>query len=171
MRFDVLFLLLQGIDQWNFVMSPENGSQDASGQYVAKWVPEVALLPKSKIHKPWKASEDELQKAGIILGDNYPHRIVADLKAERERSVEAVLDMRRQHQQWNDGNGYDIIQLPSGDKTKVFTKKEYRIDRLVLLWKSKSLVARRQRLGLEDEVVVAVMVAQRRAKRAESKTN
>ena len=114
-------------------MSPENGSQDASGKYVAKWVPEVALLPKKIIHKPWKASEDELQKAGIILGDNYPHRIVADLKAERERSVEAVLDMRRQHQQWNDGNGYDIIQLPSGDKTKVFTKKEYRIDRFGLV--------------------------------------
>ena len=128
-----LFLLLQGIDQWNFVMSPENGSQDASGKYVAKWVPEVALLPKKIIHKPWRASEDELQKAGIILGDNYPHRIVADLKAERERSVEAVLDMRRQHQQWNDDNGYDIIQLPSGDKTKVFTKKEYRIDRFGLV--------------------------------------
>ena len=114
-------------------MSPENGSQDVSGQYVAKWVPEVALLPKSKIHKPWKASEEELQKAGIVLGENYPHRIVADLKAERAKSVEAVLDMRRQHQQWNDDNGYDIVQLPSGDKTKVFTKKEYRIDRFVLV--------------------------------------
>ena len=114
-------------------MSPENGSQDVSGQYVAKWVPEVALLPKSKIHKPWKASEEELQKAGIVLGENYPHRIVVDLKAERAKSVEAVLDMRRQHQQWNDDNGYDIIQLPSGDKTKVFTKKEYRIDRFGLV--------------------------------------
>lgn len=114
-------------------MSPENGSQDASGKYVAKWVPEVALLPKKIIHKPWKASEDELQKAGIILGDNYPHRIVADLKAERERSVEAVLDMRRQHQQWNDDNGYDIIELPSGGRTKLFTKKEYRIDRYGLV--------------------------------------
>lgn len=114
-------------------MSPENGSQDVSGQYVAKWVPEIALLPKSKAHKPWKASEDELLKAGVVLGDNYPHRIVTDLKAEREKSVEVVLDMRRQHQQWNDDNGYDIIQLPSGDKTKVFTKKEYRIDRFGLV--------------------------------------
>jgi hypothetical protein len=113
-------------------MSPESGSQDISGKYVAQWVPELGLLAKSKIHKPWKASEDELQKAGIVLGETYPHRIVVDLKAEREKSVEAVLDMRRQHQQWNDDNGYDIIQLPSGDKTKVFTKKEYRMDRFGL---------------------------------------
>ena len=114
-------------------MSPENGSQDASGDYTRRWIPELGLLPKSKIHQPWKASEEDLHKAGVILGENYPHRIVTDLKAEREKSVEAVLDMRRQHQQWNDDNGYDIIELPSGERTKLFTKKEYRIDRYGLV--------------------------------------
>lgn len=114
-------------------MSPENGSQDASGDYTRRWIPELGLLPKSKIHQPWKASEEDLRKAGVVLGENYPHRIVTDLKAEREKSVEAVLDMRRQHQQWNDDNGYDIIELPSGERTKVFTKKEYRIDRYGLV--------------------------------------
>ena len=34
-----------GVDQWNFVMSPENASQDPSGSYVRAWVPELAKLP------------------------------------------------------------------------------------------------------------------------------
>jgi hypothetical protein len=38
--------------------------------------------------------------------------------------------MRRRSQEKNDENGYDLIDLPSGIETVVFTKKEYRIDRL-----------------------------------------
>ena len=44
-----------GIDQWNFVMQPDGGSQDPSGAYVRRWVPELARLPNKYIHKPWTA--------------------------------------------------------------------------------------------------------------------
>lgn len=58
----------------------------------------------------------------------YPHRIVADLAAERRTSVEAVLQMRRLAPELNDAGGYDTIQLPGGQTTRVFTKQEFRID-------------------------------------------
>jgi len=118
-----------GIDQWNFVMSPETASQDPSGRYTKRWVPELSQLSKKTIHQPWKASESDLETAGVIFGDTYPTRIVEDLKLEREKSLNAVLEMRRNSQNYNDESGYDIIELPSGDKTKVFTKKAFRIDR------------------------------------------
>ena len=35
--------------------------------------------------------------------------------------------MRRGAPQFNDAGGYDIITLPSGTTTRVFTKEEYRI--------------------------------------------
>jgi hypothetical protein len=109
-------------------MSPVAASQDQTGAYTHKWVPELSRLDKPLLHKPWEAPEEVLSQAGIELGNNYPHRIVTDLKGERELSVENVLQMRRNAQEYNDKKGYDLISLPSGHKTVVFTKKEYRID-------------------------------------------
>ena len=117
-----------GIDQWNFVMSPVAASQDHTGKYTKKWVPELSKLSKPLLHKPWDAPEAVLSEAGIVLGETYPHRIVLDLPSERAASVESVLKMRRNSQEFNDKKGYDLIMLPTGEKTVVFTKKEYRID-------------------------------------------
>jgi len=117
-----------GIDQWNFVLSPENASQDPSGAYTRRWCPELAGLSNKFLHTPWKAAAHELSAAGVILGVTYPHRVVTALAAEREASVEAVLQMRRLASQFNDAGGYDSIQLPGGQTTRVFTKQEYRLD-------------------------------------------
>mmetsp|Transcript_17215 Transcript_17215/g.31276 ORF Transcript_17215/g.31276 Transcript_17215/m.31276 type:complete len:659 (+) Transcript_17215:314-2290(+) len=117
-----------GIDQWNFVMSPVAASQDATGSYTRKWVPELSKLPNSILHKPWEAPAQVLQAAGVVLGETYPTRIISDLKGERAMSVGAVLEVRRQNQQFNSDRGYDLIQLPGGKQTVVFTKKEFRID-------------------------------------------
>ena len=117
-----------GIDQWNFVMSPVAASQDQTGEYTKKWVPELSNLDKPILHKPWEAPDEVLSRAGVILGETYPHRIIVDLKTERAKSVENVLTMRRNSQDYNDKKGYDLITLPDGSKTTVFTKKEYRID-------------------------------------------
>jgi deoxyribodipyrimidine photolyase len=118
-----------GIDQWNFVPSPVTASQDPTGAYTRKWVPELVALPTTAlIHRPWLAPEEVLDQAGVILGETYPHRIVVDLKSEREISVQSTLDMRRRSQYANSDRGYDHITLPDGKRTVVFTKKEYRID-------------------------------------------
>ena len=109
-------------------MSPVAASQDATGEYTRKWVPELSKLPRSVLHKPWEAPPQVLKAAGVVLGETYPHRVITDLKAERAKSVEAVLKMRRNNQQFNSDRGYDLVDLPDGKRTVVFTKKEYRID-------------------------------------------
>jgi deoxyribodipyrimidine photo-lyase len=49
---------------------------DSQGNYVRRWVPEIAKLPNSLIHKPWEASDEVLARAGVKLGSSYPKPIV-----------------------------------------------------------------------------------------------
>ncbi len=46
---------------------------DKKGDYVKKWVPELANVPEKFIHKPWELDE---VIDGFKLGKNYPHPIV-----------------------------------------------------------------------------------------------
>lgn len=62
---------------------------DAEGDYVRKWVPELAKLPSKYIHEPWEAPDGILQHAGVELGESYPKPII-DHKEGRERALEAL---------------------------------------------------------------------------------
>ncbi len=66
---------------------------DADGTYVRKYVPELAGLANSLIHRPWDASTAQLSAAGVILGKHYPHPVVDHLQS-RERAMTAYREMR-----------------------------------------------------------------------------
>lgn len=118
-----------GIDQWNFFMSPVNASQDPTGNYTKKWVPELQKLPLKFLHNPWNAPSNVLVNAGVILGSTYPKRICLDITAARNNSKTAVLEMRRDNQAFNDEGGYDVILLPDGSRSRVFTRRDLRLNR------------------------------------------
>lgn len=54
---------------------------DPNGDYVRRWCPELARLPKSVIHAPFEASQAVLDEAGVVLGDTYPRPIVDHAEA------------------------------------------------------------------------------------------
>lgn len=122
------YVIGSGTDQWNFVVSPVAASQDGSGSYTKKWVPELQKLTKPVLHRPWEAPPEVLKQAGVVLGKTYPRRVVVDLVKERQETVRSVLKMRSENQMFNNNRGYDLIKLPNKQQTVVFTKKEYRID-------------------------------------------
>ncbi|KAG6736148.1 hypothetical protein POTOM_061125 [Populus tomentosa] len=68
---------------------------DPNGEYVRRWLPELARLPTEWIHHPWNAPESVLQAAGIELGSNYPLPIVG-IDAAKVRLEEALSEMWQQ---------------------------------------------------------------------------
>lgn len=61
---------------------------DAQGEYLRRYLPELAKLPDKYIHAPFMAPDHMLRAAGIMLDGNYP-RPVVDLKHSREKALAA----------------------------------------------------------------------------------
>jgi deoxyribodipyrimidine photo-lyase len=66
---------------------------DPDGVYVRRWVPELAPLPTSLIHRPWSAAPLELKVAGVDLGKTYPEPII-DHSRGRKRALDAYAKVR-----------------------------------------------------------------------------
>ena len=105
-----------GLDQWNFVMHPVNAAHtcDPRGDFVRRWIPELAGLPDKFIHQPWKCPTRVLKRNKVELGLTYPHRCIINLEAERAKSLEDVVEVRRKF-----GGGYmdprhgrDFLPIP-----------------------------------------------------------
>jgi deoxyribodipyrimidine photo-lyase len=72
------------------VFNPVLQSQkfDPDGEYIRRWVPELAGLPASMIHEPWEVPPLDLAEHGVVLGDSYPDPIV-DHAMARQRAIDA----------------------------------------------------------------------------------
>ncbi len=67
---------------------------DPEGNYVRRFVPELAKLETEYIHSPWEAPDEVLRCAEVTIGETYPEPII-DHKAGRERAL-AALDRFKQ---------------------------------------------------------------------------
>ena len=61
---------------------------DPGGEYLRRWIPELAGLDDTAIHEPSTLGPLELAAAGVTIGADYPEPIV-DHKQARDRAVDA----------------------------------------------------------------------------------
>jgi deoxyribodipyrimidine photo-lyase len=62
---------------------------DPEGEYLRRWVPELAALPKRWIQRPFEAPEEVLSRARVRLGKDYPRPVVDHAEA-RARALAAL---------------------------------------------------------------------------------
>ncbi len=75
---------------WFRIFNPVLQGQrfDPEGEWVRRWIPELAAVPARYVHAPWEMPESVAAQAGLRLGVDYPRPIV-DLKFGRERALAA----------------------------------------------------------------------------------
>jgi len=66
---------------------------DPNGDYVRRWVPELAAVSARWIHQPWKTPAGELARAQVTLGGSYPEPLVS-LAISREAALDAYARMQ-----------------------------------------------------------------------------
>ncbi|MCL7029748.1 hypothetical protein MKW94_015762 [Papaver nudicaule] len=78
---------------------------DPEGEYVRRWLPELARMPSEWIHHPWNAPSSVLRAAGVELGLNYTKPII-DIDLAKERLVDALSTMCQAETTARSANAY-----------------------------------------------------------------
>ena len=70
---------------WFRIFNPVTQSRkfDPEGAFIRRYLPGLAKLSNGAIHAPWLASAFELDRAGIVLGRDYPEPVVDHAAARR----------------------------------------------------------------------------------------
>jgi deoxyribodipyrimidine photo-lyase len=69
--------------------------QDPEGEFVKRWLPALANVPKEFIFEPWTMPQGLQQEIGVIIGDTYPEPVVDHLATARH-AREVMWALRRE---------------------------------------------------------------------------
>jgi len=67
---------------------------DSDGEYIRKYIPEISDLPNKYLFNPWEAPQEELDRARVVIGKDYPKPII-DLKLSRQNALEAFKSLKK----------------------------------------------------------------------------
>lgn len=74
--------------------------QDPRGEFIRRWVPELAAVPDVFLHEPWRMPAAVQAAAGCVIGQHYPRPVVDHAEAVRHaRSRFSELKRRAGHRE------------------------------------------------------------------------
>ncbi|MFM2287249.1 MAG: hypothetical protein RL684_392, partial [Pseudomonadota bacterium] len=76
-----------------FNPATQSGRFDPQGDYLRRWLPELARLDARAIHAPWEQPAEVLAAAGVVLGEQYPRPLVS-LADSRQAALAAFKRLR-----------------------------------------------------------------------------
>lgn len=72
--------------------------QDPSGEFIRRWVPELAAVPEVYVHEPWRMTVAAQSAAGCEVGRDYPLPVVDHKEAVRQaRAKFSEISQRPEH--------------------------------------------------------------------------
>jgi deoxyribodipyrimidine photo-lyase len=72
---------------------------DPEGVFVKQWLPELARVPIESVHEPWKLSQADQRKYGVIVGRDYAAPIV-DHGFARDRALRHFSLVTHREEAW-----------------------------------------------------------------------
>ncbi len=75
---------------------------DSDGVFIKQWIPELAEVPISLLHEPWKMNEMEQQFYNCKIGADYPEPIV-DIEETRKYASNIVWSFRKKEEVKQEG--------------------------------------------------------------------
>ena len=64
-----------------FNIPKQSKTYNPQGKYIKHWLLELAPIPGEQVHEPWKLSQGEQKRLGVILGVDYPKPVVGLMKS------------------------------------------------------------------------------------------
>eukprot|EP00605_Chrysophyceae_sp_TOSAG23-4_P002167 GSChrysophyteH1.ASY1.ANO1.2395.1 assembled CDS len=70
---------------------------DKNGDYIRKWLPQLANMPAKYIYEPWLAPIEVQKSAGCIIGENYPQPLVDHSVVSKENmgKMQAAYELQK----------------------------------------------------------------------------
>ncbi|HSN48673.1 MAG TPA: FAD-binding domain-containing protein, partial [Flavobacterium sp.] len=86
------------------IYSPIKNSEehDSEGVFIKQWIPELAEVPISLLHEPWKMNEMEQQFYNCKIGEDYPAPIV-NIEETRKFASDIVWSFRKKDEVKEEG--------------------------------------------------------------------
>merc|ERR1719352_437557 len=99
---------------------------DPNGDYVRRWLPELASLPVKYIHCPWEAPAGTRIAANVLILGKYWQRVIDDLLEARRAHQRNVVEVRKRFQQYVTQAGAELLPLISGAVLKMEVRDDIR---------------------------------------------